>query len=238
MQMAPLDAAAVQRILVVDDDHAILDMVTQKLENAGYDVTCASSGEAALSLIAAQGLPHLAIVDLVMPGMDGFAFCDHVHRFCDLPIILLTVVDEEDTVVRGLQFYAEDYVVKPFSPRQLVARVERVLRRILDFGYTTDREVTIDAGLRVAFATQEAWVGDTPVHLTPTETKLLYILLHNAGHVVSSSYLLQRLWPLEEAYEDKLRVHVRRLREKLELDPGSPTYILTERGSGYRFAVS
>lgn len=238
MQMAPLDAAAMQRILVVDDDRAILDMVAQKLEHAGYDVTCAPSGEAALSLIVAQGLPHLAIVDLVMPGMGGFAFCDHVHSFCDLPVILLTAVDEEDTIVRGLQFYAEDYVVKPFSPRQLVARVERILRRIQDFGYTTDCEVVIGPGLRVGFATQEAWVDDTAVHLTPTETKLLYILLRNAGHVVHSSYLLQRLWPLEEAYEDKLRVHVRRLREKLEPDPGSPTYIVTERGSGYRFAVS
>jgi len=238
MQMAPLDAVATQRILVVDDDRSILDMVAQKLEHAGYGVTSASSGEVALSLIAAQGLPHLAIVDLVMPGMGGFAFCEQVHSFCDLPIILLTAVDEEDTVVRGLQFYAEDYVVKPFSPRQLVARVERILRRIQDFGYTTDREVAIDASLRVGFAHQEVRVDGTPVHLTPTETKLLYILLRNAGHVVPASYLLQRLWPLEEAYEEKLRVHVRRLRAKLERDPGSPTYIVTERGSGYRFAVS
>ncbi len=237
MQMASLIADPAQRILVVDDDGAIRDMVAQKLDHAGYEVMVASSGVSALASIAAHGLPHLAIVDLVMPGMGGFEFCDQVHAYSDLPIILLTAVDEEDTIVRGLQFCAEDYVVKPFSPRQLLARVERVLRRIQDFGYTTSPVVPIDSRLRIHFPGQAAAVDGVQVHLTPTETKLLYILLRNAGHVVTTSYLLTRLWPLDEAFEDKLRVHVRRLRAKLEVDPGRPEYVVTERGTGYRFVV-
>jgi DNA-binding response OmpR family regulator len=150
---------------------------------------------------------------------------------------MLTAVDEEDTVVRGLQFHAEDYVLKPFSPRQLVARVERVLRRVQDFGYTTHPRIVLDERLSVSLAAQSATVDGVVVHLTPTETKLLYILVLNAGRVVTTGFLLQRLWPLGEAYEEGLRVHVRRLRRKLEADPAHPKLIVTERGEGYRFVV-
>ena len=138
-----------QRILVVDDDPAILRLVKDRLEYAGYEVVAATSGQSALEVIAQRGLPHLAIVDINMPGMNGFEFCKAVQQFTDFPVILLTAVDEEETIIRGIQYFAEDYVTKPFSPRELVARVERVLRRIGDFAYALDPLIRIDERLAI-----------------------------------------------------------------------------------------
>jgi DNA-binding response OmpR family regulator len=228
-------AAHFQRILVVDDDPAILRLVHDELEFAGFVVFTASSGQEALDVIKRQGLPHLAIVDLRMPGMSGFEFCEAVQAFSDLPVIMLTAVDEEDTVIHGLERFAEDYITKPFSPRELVARVQRVLRRIGDFAYTLEPVTRVDGRLAADFAHQQAIVDGEPVALTPTETKLLYLLMRNAGRTVTTDFLLGRLWPLEEVFEDTLRVHVHRLRHKVEDNPSQPRYIRTERGLGYRF---
>jgi DNA-binding response OmpR family regulator len=210
-------------------------MVEEKLYHAGYEVFTARSGEEALDVIERRGLPHLAIVDIMMPGMGGFAFCETVHQFCDLPIIMLSAVDEEETVIQGIQHYAEDYVTKPFSPRELVARVERVIRRVGDFSFALEPVMNVDERLAVNFAEQEATVEGEPVGLTPTETKLLYILMRNGNRTVTTESLLRRLWPLEEVFEDTLRVHVCRLRQKIERDTSQPRYIVTERGLGYRF---
>jgi DNA-binding response OmpR family regulator len=174
-------------------------------------------------------------VDINMPGMDGFEFAHAVQEFCDLPMIMLTAVDEEDTIVRGLEQFAEDYVIKPFSPRELVARVQRVLRRIGDFAYTLDPITRVDERLAVDFSHQQVIVEGQIVSLTPTETKLLYILMRNAGRTVTSGFLLRRLWPWDEVFEDTLRVHLHRLRHKIEAQPSRPLYITTERGVGYRF---
>jgi len=228
--------ASLQRILVIDDDLAILDIVRDKLDRAGFDVVTAASGQDALDLIEQRGLPHLAIVDIMMPGMGGFEFCQAVQAFTDLPIIMLTAVDEEETVIQGIRYFAEDYIIKPFSPRELVARVERVLRRIGDFAYALDPVTRVDDRLAVNFAHQQAVVGGQSVDLTPTETKILYILMRNASRSVTVDFLLRRLWPLEEVFEDALRVHVHRLRKKIEASPSRPQYIITERGVGYRFA--
>ncbi|MGD1994583.1 MAG: response regulator transcription factor, partial [Anaerolineae bacterium] len=226
-----------QRILVVDDDLAILRLVGDKLDRAGFEVWTAASGQQALDVIDRRGLPHLAIVDIMMPGMGGFEFCQTVQQFTDLPVIMLTAVDEEETVIRGIEYFAEDYVTKPFSPRELVARVQRVLRRIGDFAYALEPVTRVDDRLAVDFAHQRATVDGQPVDLTPTETKILYILMRNAGRTVTTGFLLRRLWPLEEVFEDALRVHVHRLRQKIEPVPSQPFYIVTERGRGYRFAV-
>lgn len=226
-----------QRILVVDDDSAILRLVKDKLDRAGFEVWTAISGQRALDVIAQRGLPHLAIVDIMMPGMDGFEFCRAVQQFTDVPVIMLTAVDEEETVIRGIEHFAEDYVTKPFSPRELVARVQRVLRRIGDFAYALDPVTRVDDRLAVDFAHRWVIVDGQPVDLTPTETKILYILMRNAGRTVTTDFLLRRLWPLEEVFEDALRVHVHRLRKKTEVDPGQPRYVVTERGVGYRFAA-
>jgi len=223
------------RILVVDDDPAILRLVADKLDRAGFEVWTASSGSQALDVLHRRGLPHLAIVDIMMPELDGFGFCRAVQQFTDLPVILLTAVDEEDTVIQGIEQFAEDYVTKPFSPRELVARVQRVLRRIGDFAYALDPLTRIDDRLSVDLAHQRAIVNGQPVDLTPTETKLLYILMRNAGRTVSTDFLLRRLWPLEEVFEDVLRVHVHRLRQKIEPLPSQPRCLVTERGLGYRW---
>ncbi len=226
-----------QRILVVDDDPAILRLVKDKLEYAGFIVFTASTGQQALDAIERRGLPHLAIVDINMPGMTGFEFCETVQEFTDLPVILLTAIDEEDTVIQGIARYAEDYVTKPFSPRELVVRVQRVLRRIGHFAYTAAPVTQVDDRLAIEFAHQQAIIDGKTVSLTPTETKLIYILLRNAGRTVTTDFLLRRLWPLEEVFEDTLRVHIHRLRHKIELQPSKPRYVKTERGLGYRFAV-
>jgi DNA-binding response OmpR family regulator len=231
-------AASPQRILVIDDDVAILDLVRDKLDRAGFDVVTAASGQDALDLIEQRGLPHLAIVDIMMPGMGGFEFCQAVQAFTDLPIIMLTAVDEEETVIQGIRYFAEDYIIKPFSPRELVARVERVLRRMGDFAYALDPVTRVDDRLAVNFAHQQAVVGGQSVDLTPTETKILYILMRNASRPVTIDFLLRRLWPLEEVFEDALRVHVHRLRKKIEASPSRPQYIVTERGVGYRFTAA
>jgi DNA-binding response OmpR family regulator len=201
----------------------------------GFDVLIASSSRAALDLIAHRGLPHLAVVDLNMPGMDGFEFCRQVLRFSDLPIIILTAVDEEETVIQAIDHYAEDYVTKPFSPRELVARVRRVLRRIGDFAYCLEPVTRVDERLAVDFMGQQALVDDKPVDLSPTEAKILYLLMRDAGRSLSSEYLLRRVWPLEEVFEDTLRVNVHRLRKKIGSNPAGLPYIITERGVGYCF---
>jgi DNA-binding response OmpR family regulator len=224
-----------QRILVVDDDPALRRLVGDRLEHAGYQVVSAGSGHEALSLLDESGLPHLAIVDIMMPGMTGFDFCRIVQNYSDLPIIFLTAVDQEETVIQGLEQYAEDYVTKPFSPRELVARVRRVLRRMGDFNYANERLVQIDDGLAIDFVHQQAFVNQKLISLTPIETKLLYILTRNAGRTMNTDFLLRRLWPLEEVYEDTLRVHIHRLRQKIEANPAKPRYVLTKRGSGYFF---
>jgi DNA-binding response OmpR family regulator len=223
--------------MVIDDDPAILRMVGDKLDRSGYQVLTAASGLEALDLIQKRGLPHLAIVDINMPGLDGFEFCRAVQSFSDLPVIMLTAQDEEETIVQAIELYAEDYVTKPFSPRELVARVQRVLRRIGDFAYALEPITTVDNRLAVDFAHQQALLDGQAVALTQTQTKLLYILMRNAGRTVTTEFLLHRLWPLEEVFEDALRVHIHRLRKKIDIDPKSP-YIITDRGQGYRFVSS
>lgn len=226
-----------RRILIVDDDPEIIDLVRAKFELSGFEVWSATGGEQALAIIRRQGLPHVALVDLDMPGMTGFEFCEKVLGFSDLPLIILTANTSENMVVEGIERFAEDYVTKPFSPRELVARVQRVLRRIGDFKYTLAAETRVDKRLSIDFAGQRARVAGEWVELTPTETKLLYLLMRNAGAIVHTDFLLRRLWPEQDVFEDSLRVHIRHLRKKIEHDPSAPYYVLTERGIGYRFVA-
>ncbi|MCB0037738.1 MAG: response regulator transcription factor, partial [Anaerolineales bacterium] len=152
------DIAAVKRILAVDDNMQTLQIVRHTLERAGFDVITAASGQDALNMINRHGLPHLALVDLNMPGMDGFEFCKAIHEFSDVPVVMLTAVNEESTVVKGIEEYAEDYMIKPFRPSELVARINRVLRRIGDFAYTLDPTIKIDQHLSINFPNREAFV--------------------------------------------------------------------------------
>lgn len=225
------------RILVVDDDPAIVRLVSSKLDMSGYQVMSAGSGQEALDRISQSGLPHLAIVDINMPEMDGFEFCQTVQQYADMPVILLTAVDQEETIIQGIEHFAEDYVTKPFSPRELVARVGRVLRRMGDFAYTLDPIVKVDEHLSVDFVHQQVTLDGVTISLTPTETKILFILMRNAGRTVTNDFLLRRIWPLDEIFEDTLRVHIHRLRQKIETKGKDARYVATERGIGYRFLV-
>ncbi|MBP6471182.1 MAG: response regulator transcription factor [Chloroflexi bacterium] len=225
-------------ILVVDDNQYTLRIVQFALQNASFKAITASSGEEALGILHTEGLPHLAVVDLHMPpGMSGFEFCHTVHQFSDLPIIMLTAVNEEETVIEGLEKYAEDYMIKPFNPGELVARVRRVLKHLGGFAFHLDALTRIDDRLVIDFPQRKALIHGDPVTLTPTETKLLYILMRQAGQTVTTEYILRRLWPLEPAYEDRLHVHMHRLRRKIEdhEDKSRPQYIVSERGTGYKF---
>ena len=224
------------RVLVVDDSDVLLEAVDATLSRAGFQVSTAISGEEAQALIKKRGLPHLAIVDINMPfGMDGFEFCEWVHEFSDLPIIMLTAVDEGDTIIDAIEQFAEDYITKPFGTGELVARVRRVLRRIGDFAYELDVPIQVDERLSVDFAAYQARLEGRSVTLSPTETKLLYILMRSSGRTVATDFLLRRLWPNEVVYEDRLRVYIHRLRQKIETTPTQPRYIISHRGTGYAF---
>lgn len=230
--------SGVQRILTVDDNQQTLQIVKLTLERDGYQVMTATSGQEALTVIRRKGLPHLALVDLTMPMMNGFEFCKALHEFSDVPVVMLTAINEEDTIVKGLELYAEDYVVKPFRPNELLARIRRVLLRMGDFAYTLDPEVRIDDYLSVDFSSRKVIVDGKEVPMTPTETKILYILIRNAGKTVTTNFLLRRIWPLETAFEDRLHVHVHRLRRKIEPDHSKPYYVVSRRGTGYIFPKS
>lgn len=228
-------------ILVVDDNLYTLRIVQYALDNAGYQSHTVTSGEEALKFINSEGLPHLAIVDFHMPpGMSGFELARTVHQFSDLPIIMLTAVNEEQTIIEGLEQHAEDYIIKPFNPGELIARVQRVLQRLGDFAYSLEPITRVDERLSINFPSRHATIFGKPVSLTPTETKLLYILMRQAGKIVTTEYILRRLWPLEPAFEDRLHVHMHRLRRKIEdkEDKTRPRYIKSERGTGYTFYLS
>jgi DNA-binding response OmpR family regulator len=227
-----------RRILAVEDDPDLLRLISHELGAGGFTVWACPSAEAALDTIGRKELPHLALVDILLPGLDGMELARRIHEWSDLPIIMLTSVDEEGTVVRAIERFAEDYIRKPFNPREMVARVERVFRRIGDFAYTLRPVVRVDDRLSIDFAHQRATAAGREVALTSTETKLLYVLLRSAGRVVATDFLLRRLWPSDEVFEDTLRVHVHRLRAKIEPEPSRPRYVLTERGTGYRFPVA
>ncbi|HEY0553165.1 MAG TPA: response regulator transcription factor [Thermoanaerobaculia bacterium] len=227
-----------RRILAVEDDPDLLRLIRRELEDAGFTVWACASAEEALGVIDRRGLPHLVLVDILLPGLDGMALARRLHEWSDLPIVMLTSVDEEDTVVHAIERFAEDYIRKPFNPREMVARVERVVRRIGDFAYVLQPVVRVDDALSVDFAQQRAVLADREVALTSTETKLLYVLLRNAGRVVATGFLLRRLWPSDEVFEDTLRVHAHRLRSKIEPEPSRPRYVVTERGAGYRFPLA
>ncbi len=205
------------------------------LQTSGYQVWPALSVSQALDLLARRGLPHLAIVDLMMPDEPGMTFCQIVHAYSDLPCIILSAVDDTDIVVQGLRNYAEDYVIKPFHVRELIARVRRVLLRIDDFAYAESQVIPVDDCLSIDFVRQRAIVRGRPVGLTPTESKILFVLMRAGGHTLHAEFILRRVWPAEDVIEDTLRVHMHRLRQKIDPRSDEFHHIVTERNVGYRF---
>ncbi len=232
-----MSAVSRYRILIVDDDSMAREILKRILEHAGYEVLTAAGGAEALRKLQ-DGIPHLVLIDLMMPEMDGFELCRRIKTHMDVPIVILSAVTSVESKVEGLERYAEDYVTKPFEKDELVARVGRVLRRFSEAAGTEQPEVIVDDTLKINFVQHWAQVRGRRVSLTPTESKLLFLLLRNAGRVVTNETLLAKAWDGdEEAYEEGLRVHISRLRAKIESDPGKPQYIQTKRGVGYRFAA-
>ncbi len=226
------------RILVVDDSPNFLSGVKETLDQAGFQSVTAESGENALVIIKKTGIPHLALVDINMPpGMDGFEFCEEVHNFTDMPIIMLTGIGEEETIVQAIEQYAEDYITKPFDPDVLLARIRRVLQRLGDFACPIGPDGKVDQYLSVSFPENQITLNDECIPLTPTETKLLYILMRTAGQIVPIDFILRRLWPTEAPNETRLRVYVHRLRQKLDMEQPKHNYIMSQRGKGYGFNI-
>lgn len=218
-------------VLLVDDDLTLLSVLSRRVSRAGYEVRTANSGPAALKALEA-GWPALLVVDLMMPGMDGFELCRRVKQLADLPIIVLSAVDASEAKVQALELYAEDYVTKPFDPDELVARIQRVLRRAA----IGSPLISLDGGeVEVDLATRRITTPAGTDQLTPTEARLLQVLAASVDRVVPTDELLSRVWTdADGADPSYLWVTVRRLRRKLEQDPDNPRYLLTERGIGYR----
>jgi two-component system KDP operon response regulator KdpE len=225
------------RILVVDDAPDVVESVRLgfELQWREVEVLGASGGEEALDIVERQK-PDIVLLDIGLPDIDGFEVLRQIRAFSDAPVVMLTARDDAMDKVKGLELGADDYVTKPFNHLELMARVRAVLRRV-HMPAPTSRAPSFRSGaLEVDFARHEARLSGERLDLTPTEYKLLYHLVRNAGHVLPHGTLLAKIWGREYVDEvDYIRVYIRRLREKLGDDSERPVYIETERGLGYRF---
>ncbi|MEL6149550.1 MAG: response regulator transcription factor [Chloroflexota bacterium] len=225
------------KLLLVEDDPNISKLIVDYMSRHDYEVTAVDDGPEAIEHVKGDGLPHIALIDLALPTTHGFEVATKLKSMADVPIIFVTSSSDTETIVQGLRKYAEDFIVKPFELRELEARVQVVLSRMPSLDYASEPVVEVDDTLSIDFAHNRITVGGKTHGLTPTESILLHVLLRNAGRVVENRMLIARVWPSEEVYEDTLRVHMHRLRRKLEADSHHPHYIRTERGVGYMFTI-
>ena len=221
------------RILLVEDEESYRDPLSYQLTKDGYDVVTAATGPDALAEYDRAGA-DLVLLDLMLPGLSGTEVCRRLRQRSSVPIIMLTARDSEIDKVVGLELGADDYVTKPFSHRELVARIRAVLRR------GTDNELLSDvieaADVRMDVERHAVWVAGRPVRLALKEFELLEMLLRNSGRVMTRGQLIDRVWGADYVGDTKtLDVHVKRLRAKVEPDPGEPKHLLTVRGLGYKF---
>ncbi len=224
-----------RRVLVVDDEPRLIHFIRLNLEHDGFEVIEATSGAQALTSLRDR-MPDLILLDVMMPELDGFESLQLIREISTVPVIMLTAKGEEEDRIRGLELGADDYISKPFSPREMVSRVKAVLRRTETPSPPIHEKIVVDERLSIDFDRREITVDGSLVQLRPTEFKLLYHLVQNAGWVVPHDQLLAKVWGYEYREETHyLRLYVNYLRQKLEADPANPRYILTERGVGYRF---
>jgi DNA-binding response OmpR family regulator len=225
---------APQRILIVDDEPHIVELVRYNLLQEGYEVSTAGDGEEALASVRGAQ-PDLVILDIMLPGLDGLEVCRRLRAESAVPIIMLTAKGGEPERVVGLEGGADDYVTKPFSPRELVARVRAVLRRRVREVSPALQEPVRVGDLRLDPATHEVTLGGRPVDLTAREFDLLGLLMRHPNRVFTRDFLLEHLWGYDFYGSTRtVDMHVSRLREKIEDDPAQPTYIVTIRGVGYK----
>lgn len=222
-------------VLLVDDDHDLIDVLTYILRREGYEVKAAYDGEQGWKRFREES-PELVVLDANMPGLDGMEVCRRVREISTTPVIMLTARTDEADIVKALGLGADDYITKPFSPRQLVARVKAVLRRAQAFtGNGTGAGEELRAGdLCLDLRTRSVRREDQEIHVTPLEFKILHYLLLNRGRVLTNSAIVEQVWGFSgSGNEDLVKVHVHRLRQKLERDPQNPEYVRTVQGVGY-----
>ena len=220
-------------VLIVEDEESYRDALGFMLEREGFEVILASDGAEGLVQFERHGA-DIVLLDLMMPGLSGTEVCRRLRQRSTVPIIMVTARDAEIDKVVGLELGADDYVTKPFSHRELVARVRAVLRRGHDVELMPD--VIEAAGVRMDVERHEVWVDGRPVRLALKEFELLEMLLRNAGRVMTRGQLIDRIWGADYVGDTKtLDVHVKRLRSKIESDPGNPKHLVTVRGLGYKF---
>jgi two-component system KDP operon response regulator KdpE len=222
-------------ILVVDDEPRMRRFIHMNLDLEGYRVIEAENGYEAVNRVR-EDLPDLVLLDVMMPEMDGFEALRIIRQTSNVPVIMLTVKGEEEDRVQGLELGADDYVTKPFSPRELASRIKAVLRRSEMPAPVEQSVIKVDERLKIDFNRRQVIVDGQEVKLRPTEYRLLYHLVNNAGWTLPHETLLAKVWGHE--YRDEthyLRLYITYLRQKIEQDPANPKYILTERGLGYRF---
>ena len=230
----PIDPHSIT-VLVVDDEPRLVDVVRMNLEMGGYRVLGAFDGAEALEKLK-QDLPDLVVLDVMMPEMDGFETLRRIREVSNLPVIMLTVRNEPADRIKGLEIGADDYLSKPFDPRELQSRIKALLRRTFAPSPARKTKIVVDKDLVIDFNKREVWVRAEKVTLRPTEYRLLYHLVNNAGRLMTHDTLLSKVWGHEYRDESQyLRLYITYLRQKLERDPAHPKYILTERGVGYRF---
>ncbi len=221
-------------VLVVDDESRMVEFIAMNLELEGFRVVRAANGSEALEKVSSEH-PDLVLLDIMMPEMDGFETLEGLRETSSVPVIFLTAKSEEVDRIKGLDLGADDYITKPFSPRELVSRIRAVLRRT-EPAAVTSSEIVVDNELRVNFDQRKVIVRGQEVRLRPTEYRLLYQLVTNAGKLLTHEVLLSRVWGAEYRDEDQyVRLYITYLRQKIEKDPKNPKYILSERGLGYRF---
>lgn len=222
------------KALVVEDDRVLADLIAFTLRREGYQVNLAYDGETALQQWR-DSQPDIIVLDLNLPKVDGFTVCSRIRAEDDTPIIMLTVRNEENDIVRGLEVGADDYVLKPFSPRQLVARMHSVLRRS---GISLAPAVCRAGDLILDSNRRELHIDhNRTIRLTSLENRLLRYLMMNTGHILTHEAIIGQVWGAEGGDRDMLRQLIRRLRRKIELDPAQPAYIETVPGLGYGFIV-
>ena len=218
------------KVLVVDDDRVLADVVAFALRREGFNVIQAFDGLSALQRWAEEK-PDLILLDINLPKLDGFSVCKRIRKESDIPIIMLTVRVDEDDIIRGLEVGADDYICKPFSPREMLARAQAVIRRA---GKSTATSPLSTGDLEMAASRREVRIGDgKPISLTPLEGRLLDYLMVNAGQVLTADTIIDHVWGPNGGDRDMLRQLIRRLRHKIEPDPTKPRYIKTVPGLGY-----
>jgi DNA-binding response OmpR family regulator len=222
-----------KRVLIVDDEPRYLRLLDANLRTEGYEVVTAHDGQQAIEIFSAQPI-DLILLDIMMPRLDGFSTCQRIREFSSVPIIILTAKGEEQDRVRGLDLGADDYLVKPFSATELLARVRAVLRRAQIPAESGQARFFTHDGLRIDFARAEVWRGEQVVSLSATEYRLLLQFAHNQGKIQTSEDLLSSVWgPEYKSDKEILWVSIARLRQKLEEDPHNPKHIVTRSGLGY-----